>query len=138
MAGESNLHILLGAMKPEMQVCEYVFCSATESDFQQVYGAALGVFREQEGLSIILGREEADRLQLEYTYVARMITLAVHSSLDAVGFLAMITARLAAHSISVNVVSAYYHDHLFVQADRADDALGILEDIALQASGTDV
>jgi hypothetical protein len=54
--------------------------------------------------------------------------LTVHSSLEAVGFLAAITARLAETGISVNVVSAFYHDHLFVPHDRADEALARIFD----------
>jgi hypothetical protein len=63
-----------------------------------------------------------------------MITLEIHSSLDAVGFLAAITARLAEAGMGVNPVSAFYHDHLFVPADRAAEALRILETIARDAA----
>jgi hypothetical protein len=36
----------------------------------------------------------------------------VHSSLDAVGFMAAVTTRLAKINIGVNPVSGFYHDHL--------------------------
>jgi len=62
-----------------------------------------------------------------------MITLTVHSSLEAVGFLAAITGRLAEAGISVNAVSAYYHDHLFVAEHRADEALRLLQSMSKQA-----
>ena len=58
-----------------------------------------------------------------------MITLTVHSSLEAVGFLAAITARLAAAGISVNAVSGFYHDHLFVPEHKADEALHHLQNM---------
>ena len=32
--------------------------------------------------------------------------------------------------MGVNPVSAFHHDHLFVPADRADDAMRILEELA--------
>ena len=54
----------------------------------------------------------------------------MHSSLEAVGFLARITTKLAAHGISVNAVSAFYHDHLFVPTARADEALTLLRELA--------
>ena len=59
-----------------------------------------------------------------------MITLTVHSSLEAVGFLAVITRKLAQHSISVNAVSAYHHDHLFVPVACAEEAMILLADMA--------
>jgi len=59
-----------------------------------------------------------------------MITLNIHSSLEAVGFLAAITTRLASAGMGVNPVSAFYHDHLFVPADRADEAMALLTQLA--------
>jgi hypothetical protein len=50
------------------------------------------------------------------------------------GFLAAITARLAETGISVNVVSAFYHDHLFVPHDRADEALARLQEMMRRAA----
>jgi uncharacterized protein len=64
-----------------------------------------------------------------------MITLDIHSSLEAVGFLAAITTRLAAAGMGVNPVSAFYHDHLFVPAERAEEALGLLRDLAKDSTG---
>ena len=56
-----------------------------------------------------------------------MITLNIHSALDAVGFIAAVTTELARHNIGVNPVSGFYHDHLFVPADRADEAMTALK-----------
>jgi hypothetical protein len=86
----------------------------------------LMTFREAEGITLILPREEAESAGLPSTFPARMITLEIHSSLDAVGFLAAITARLAAADIPVNPVSGFHHDHLFVPEERAEEALAIL------------
>ena len=59
-----------------------------------------------------------------------MITLTVHSSLEAVGLLAEVATAFAARGISVNVVSAYYHDHLFVPSDRVEEALAALSELS--------
>jgi hypothetical protein len=56
-----------------------------------------------------------------------MITLTVHSDLAAIGFLAAITRKLADGGISVNPVSAFYHDHLFVPWEKRDATMAILE-----------
>jgi len=121
MAGESDLEKLWAALEPVLQPGEFVYCAAPD-----VIGTPVCVFREAEAVTLVLRREEAERLEVAFTYPCRMITLTVHSSLEAVGLLARITAILADRGISVNAVSAYFHDHLFVPVDRAEEALAAL------------
>ena len=84
-------------------------------------------FRELEGTTLIVIEDETRALSLSSTFRCRMITLDIHSSLEAVGFIAAIASRLAAEGMGTNPVSAYFHDHLFVPAARADEALKILQ-----------
>jgi hypothetical protein len=121
MRGETDLDTLLASLQPRIHPDEFVYCTAAEPA-----GDPICIFREAEGYTLILPRREAARLRLPFTYPCRMITLTVHSSLEAVGLLARITALLAERGISVNAVSAYYHDHLFVPVDRAEEAMDIL------------
>ena len=75
-------------------------------------------------------KHEAEEHKIPYEFPSRMITLNVHSSLDAVGFLAKITNALAEEgNMGVNPVSGFYHDHLFVPETRADDAMKILQSL---------
>ena len=129
MPGESNLRTLLQHMKPEMQDGIFVFCSLPEGNDIPAALAPVLIFREREGTALIVRREEAERAELPYQFASRLITLTVHSSLEAVGFLAAITARLANAGISVNAVSAFHHDHLFVPEHRASEALRLLQDM---------
>jgi uncharacterized protein len=82
--------------------------------------------REREGLTLVLARADADRLGLTYDYVAAMVSLRVHSALEAVGLTATVAGRLAAAGMSCNVVAGYHHDHLFVPHDRAAECLALL------------
>ncbi|MGY8638182.1 ACT domain-containing protein [Bradyrhizobium sp. 14AA] len=127
MTGERNLGVLLRHMKPEMLDGIVVFCTIPTSEAIPEALNPLLTFREQEGTTLVIPREEAEAAGLRYAFPSSMITLTVHSALDAVGFLAAITARLAEAGISVNAVSAFHHDHLFVPADRADEAMSILQ-----------
>lgn len=63
-----------------------------------------------------------------------MITLNVHSALDAVGFLAHVTSALAREEMRVNPGSAFFHDHLFVPDGREMDALRVLTEISKEFS----
>ena len=133
MPGEGNLKTLLQNMKPEMQEGIFVFCSIPEDEEIPVTLRPVQIFREREGTTLIVRREEAEATGLPYQFASRMITLTVHSSLEAIGFVAAVTGRLAAAGISVNAVSAFYHDHLFVPEHKADEALRHLLDMNNQA-----
>ena len=50
----------------------------------------------------------------------------VHSSLDAVGLTAAFSAKLTEKNISANVIAAYYHDHIFVPKEKAEQALNAI------------
>jgi uncharacterized protein len=129
MANERDLQALLTGMKPEMHPDIFVFSTISAQTEIPAAIRPLLTFHEHEGTTLVVRREEAESLGLAYQFVSRLITLTVHSSLEAVGFLAAITARLAETGISVNAVSAFYHDHLFVPHDRADEALARLQEM---------
>ncbi|WGR75111.1 MULTISPECIES: ACT domain-containing protein [unclassified Bradyrhizobium] len=127
MTGERDLNALLRDMKPEMQPGTFVFCTIPPNESIPAALNPLLTFREREGTTLVIRREEAEAAGLRYAFASRLITLTAHSALDAVGFLAAMTACLAEAGISVNAVSAFYHDHLFVPTDRADEALAVLQ-----------
>jgi uncharacterized protein len=106
MPGERNLKPLLRNMKPEMHEGVFVFCSLSQDEEIPATLRPVLIFREREGTAFILRREEAEAAGLPYQFASRLITLSVHSSLEAIGFLAAITGRLAEAGISVNAVSA--------------------------------
>ena len=125
MSGERNLDKLLKTMKPKLNPGEYVFCSVV--DLQQInMSEIISFFREGEGITIIVERQIADRLQLEYTFIAAWITLTVHSSLEAVGLTSAFSKALTEENISCNVVAGYFHDHIFVDKKDSEKAMKAL------------
>jgi hypothetical protein len=132
MNGVRDLHDLCRQMTPTLSDEVFVYC--TFSDFRLPRGLEpVCTFREAEGLTAIVRMAQAEACEIPHTFPCRMITLAVHSSLEAVGFLACITDRLTREGIACNVVAAYHHDHLFVPLARADDALGVLRNLAAES-----
>lgn len=124
MTGEVDLATLLRDMSPRLHDGTYVYAIVPGE-------APAGVrpvvtVQEDEGLTLVLSQQDADRLGLTYDFVAAWITLQVHSALEAVGLTAAVSAVLTAAGISCNVVAGFHHDHLFVPYDRADDALSAL------------
>ncbi|BCH29467.1 hypothetical protein MesoLjLc_13970 [Mesorhizobium sp. L-8-10] len=133
MQGETDLAVLIGGMKPRLRDGVYVFATLPPGQPAPPMVEPVMVFQEAEGCTFILTEGDAAKLGLDVTFRCRMITLEIHSALEAVGFLAAITTRLAASGMGVNPVSAFYHDHLFVPADRAEEAVALLEEMAREA-----
>jgi hypothetical protein len=127
----ADLAILLKELRPALQPGVYAFCSWNQSSPPDV--PVVAMFREAEGLTLIVDEAEAHALGLPCAFRAAWITLQVNSDLLAVGLLAEVTRVLASAGIACNVYSAVNHDHLFVPVDRATEAMSVLEQ--LSASG---
>ena len=123
---ESDLDYLLKNMQPVLDDHPLVFCSLPPEKAEEYLTVCQGFYCEREGVTVIIDKHLADLDQIPYDLVFKRITLNVYSSLSAVGFLSRITEVLAAQGISVNVVSAYHHDHLYVQSAQAEQALETL------------
>ncbi|HEV2899059.1 MAG TPA: ACT domain-containing protein [Pseudaminobacter sp.] len=127
MAGIDDLQQLLAGMEPELRDGEFVFCTLANGNIADLARLdPLGMFREAEGLTLILPRETAEREGLAGAPM-RMITLTVHSSLEAVGLTAAFSTWLAREGIGANVVAAFHHDHIFVPAADAEKAIAALK-----------
>ena len=91
-------------------------------------------FQEAEGLTIVTSETAATAHGLQYSFPSRMITLNVHSSLEAVGFIARVASKLAEKGIGVNPMSGWFHDHLFVPVGKEGEAIAALEDLARESA----
>lgn len=127
MNGIRDVKTLLKTMKPELQDGEWVFCTKAEQELNSLKLKPLLIFQEKEGTTVIVAKQEAFKHALPFQGIWALITLTVHSDLFAIGFLEAILQKLAAAGISVNVVSAFYHDHLFVPWEKREEAMKILE-----------
>jgi predicted N-acetyltransferase YhbS len=136
MTGEKNLQTLLAAMHPELREGEYVYVLWPHG--KPLAGHIEAAVREAEGLTVVLPRADADRLELPYDFVAAWITLQVHSELEAVGLTAAVSRALTQARISCNVLAGFHHDHLLVPVGDAARALEVLAELsAANASDPD-
>ena len=129
MTGEKDISKLLKTMKPKHNIGDYVFCSTRNLEILNSIDPIL-VFKEDEGYTLIVHKEVADNLKLDYSFVTAWITLTVYSSLEAVGLTAAFSKALSDNGISCNVVAAYYHDHIFVDKKDAEKAMNILNEFS--------
>lgn len=133
MTGTIVLTELIKSISPSMQKGDYVFCTVTGpiADYAALELAAL--IQEEEGLTLILPVSVAEREKFSFDSTFRKITLTVHSSLEAVGLTAAVSAKLGSCGIPANIVAGYYHDHVFVPSDKAEAALQLLLELAQDA-----
>ena len=131
MSGITNLDVLLSTMTPSLAPGEFVYCSVPEAKLAALLRLKpLGLFREAEGVTLILPAEVAKAQELPASAPMRCITLNVHSALEAVGLTAAFATALTREGISANVVAGYFHDHIFVPSADAERALEALLSLA--------
>lgn len=125
---------MIANMTPVLQPGIFVFCSILDNDdAKAAMTVARGSFVEDEGLSLILPKDEADRFGLSYDEPMRQITLMVFSSISGVGLTAAVSSELARERIPANVVAANQHDHIFVPSKKAEDAVALLRKLQERA-----
>lgn len=152
VSGETSLKALLQSLTVSLHPSTFTFLTLPASYAEPItYNPADDlvhlIFREPgEGTTLIIDNKSSDAAQSlaqkDYTQVDgaeaspmqwKKLTLNVHSSLEAVGFMGVISAALAEAQVSCNVVAGWYHDHVFVQADKAEAAVKAVEEVARQA-----
>lgn len=101
---------------------EFVVCAAPSVDRLRPLATVL----EDEGLTVVVTRDEADREGLGYGNTWAWITVAAATGLTDVGVTAALSAALAEASIACNVLAGLRHDHMLVPSERAEEALAVL------------
>ena len=91
MSGERNLGTLLSSMSPSLHAQCFVYCCLHEGRLPEGLDP-IGTFREPEGLTAVLLKEHALELGVAFQFECALLTLNVHSALDAVGLMAMVSS----------------------------------------------
>jgi hypothetical protein len=131
-SGETDLARLLAGLSPV--VASRPRAIRTQASDVPAPSGAIMLFREEEGVTVIVESDPADQESGGDEPLWAQITIRIHSSLDAVGMMAAISTALTQRDIPCNAVSAYYHDHLFVPWSRRDDALAALVELSKETS----
>ncbi|MDA7763906.1 ACT domain-containing protein [Pelagibacterales bacterium] len=114
-------------LNPVLLEDEYVFCTFLSS----IYGDhnklnPIASFNEKEGLTLVVKKKIAKFNNLEFKGTFKCISLNLISSLTSIGLMALISKALADNEISANIYAGYYHDHIFVPLEKANDAFKLL------------
>ena len=129
MSGERDIATLFANMKAVLREEVFVFVTIANGRIPDGLTPQMQ-FCEPQGMTLIITKEQAEGHHLHYDFASHMITLDIHSSLEAVGFMAHISGKLAEAGIPVNPVAGFYHDHLFVPVDKSKQAMMVLAQIS--------
>lgn len=124
--GDTDLERMLATLSVERRPDTYTYV-AVAVPTPGLLAAAAAMVDEGELTTLVVPVEAAERAGLPVVVRLSWLTLAVHSSLEAVGLTAAISARLTAVGIACNVLAGYHHDHVLVPFDRTDDAIEALQ-----------
>lgn len=134
MSGVSDLNKLIQTMSPALQMGDFVFVSVAKEEADELSSERCVMrFSEEEGVTLILSKFDADVFGFNYDASMAWITLNVHSSLEAVGLTAAFSQALGQADISCNVVAGFYHDHIFVPKADAVKAMQVLQELSESA-----
>ena len=100
------------------------FVTGTQED---VPGSVMK-FKEREGWTHIVSAPRSAPEDRRFVW----LELAVHSDLNAVGFLAAVSAALAVADVPCNAISAFHHDHIFVPEEKAASAIKAIVDLRVK------
>jgi len=115
-------------IEPDLSAEPYVFAAGTPEGPPPGF-TPFAVIREDEGVTLVMTRADADRAGLGYDYVAARITLRVGSALADIGLTALFSRVLADAGISCNVIAGLAHDHVFVDWAQGPRARALLCEI---------
>lgn len=153
--GEKSLDKLLSTLTATLHPDTYVFTTHASESTAPPFSECRMLFREGpraaskekdegkeeeagggERITAVVKKSYADAQGMAYLFPCEMITLDVASSLEAVGFMAAVAARLAGEcGVGVNPVSGFFHDHLFVPEGKGAEVMGVLGRLAAEKRG---
>jgi hypothetical protein len=131
MTGETDLATMLASLRIERHERPVTVVHLPSP--VELGDGVLALIAEAEGTTAVVSIAEAERRGWPVEFRAAWLTVSVHSSLEAVGLTAALSAALAERGIAGNVLAGFFHDHLLVPLDRADEAVACLESLGDQA-----
>lgn len=130
MTGETDLDRLLATLSVSRRPGVFTVVALRHSDQPEPAEGIEAVINEGEGPTVICDVATAKANGWPVGFEAAWLTLEVYSALEAVGLTAAVAHVLAEAEIPCNVLAGFYHDHLLVPVERADEAIERLARLA--------
>jgi hypothetical protein len=129
VSGETDLARMLASLDVERRPGRFAVVTVPAGEHTALSEVAHAAIDESEGRTLVVPVDRARAVGAGVDFEAAWLTVTVHSSLEAVGLTAAMSAALAAAGIACNVLAGYHHDHLLVPHERADEAIRVLRSL---------
>ena len=128
MTKESSLQEILQQLEPALSTETFVYVGVSSQSLLKVLGYdPVAFFKEKEGITLIVRKEDADNNFLSYKHELCQIVFHAPFHFDCVGLTAIVTSALAKAGISVIPQLTVYNRSLYVKKEDAHTALEILK-----------
>ncbi|PDP89358.1 acetyltransferase [Glycomyces fuscus] len=124
MAGD--LERLLAGTRILLRPGGYVFTTVSDGASLPEGVRPVVTVAEDEALTVVCPREEADAAGLPYENAAAWITLEAPAGAEAAALVAAAAAALTGAGLPHDVVSGFHHDHVFVPEEAGERAVAVL------------
>ncbi|WP_047869022.1 ACT domain-containing protein [Nocardiopsis sp. RV163] len=124
MAGE--LERLLAGTRVRTRSGVYVFTTVPDRASLPEGVRPVATVVEDEALTVVCPRQEADAAGLPYDGAAAWITLEAPAGAREAALVAAVAAALTGAGLPCDVVSGFHHDHVFVPEEAEERAVAVL------------
>lgn len=132
MSDKTSLQEVLQTLDPVLSPKSYVYVGIADQSLLKVFGYdPFAFYRDAEGITLILRKEDADNNLLKYDGVFCKISFNVEFSSECAGLTAILSSALAKAGIGIKPIHTAFKGHVLVKQEDAHTALEILT--ALQA-----
>jgi len=125
--GETNLSRMLATLHVERRPGTYAYVQF--ADRPTDLDGVTALIEESEATTVVAPLEIAKIRGWEVVFEVAWLTLQVHSSLEAIGLTAAVSAALGTNGIPCNILAGALHDHILVPVAAADRAVDVLESL---------
>ncbi len=136
MSNRTSLQDVLQSIDPSLSSETYVYVGVPTQSLLKVLGyEPIAFFRENEGITLLMRKEDADNNFLKYDGEYCKITLDVPFSEASTGLTAIVSSALAKAGIDIKPIQTVYNSYIMINKDDAHTALEIMQALQTKIQG---
>jgi hypothetical protein len=126
MADSTREQVFLKSLRITCDNVPYSFASVKQIPTHD-YEDILGIFKEDEGITVIASIEYFETNNIPYTDTYAKLSVVAGTSPELVRLTPMLAEILDEQNIPANIIASYFHDHIFVPYNERRRAVDVLQ-----------